>query len=235
MATSVSSNLDVDSIVSALMQPYQQKVTKVSTDISSYQVKISDLSKLKSSLTTLQTDLKSVESNEKTPLTPEKLKANLQSFVKDFNSAVSATRKSSDMSINRLTQKLRSEIDPTVANSIGLSFDKTGLAVFDETKFDALNTNDNSALNTAVNKIFDKALASGSNLDRVLKDGGTFDISTDTYNKKITELTRKQEKMTDQLDVYEANYRRQYNALQKSLSVLDGNQEIMANLIKTSA
>jgi flagellar capping protein FliD len=235
MATSVSSNLNVDSIVSALMQPYQQKISKVASDISSYQVKISDLSKLKSSLTTLQTDLKSVEANEKTALTPEKLKANLQSFVKDFNSAVSVTRKSSDMSINRLTQKLRSEIDPTLARSIGLSFDKTGLVVFDETKFDALNTNDNAALNTAVNNIFDKALASGSNLDSILKDGGSLDISNDTYNKKITELNLKKDKMTDQLGGYEAAYRRQFNALQKSLSVLDGNQEIVANLIKTSA
>lgn len=235
MATTVSSNLNVDSIVSALMKPYQEKVTKVNTEISSYQVRISNLSKLTSSLGSLKTNLEAVESNEKSPLSPEKLKESLKAFVKDFNAATTVTRTSTDMSVNRLTQQLRSEIDPVAAREIGLSFDKNGVAVFNEIKFDAMSKDDSEGLNAAVNKVFDKALAVNSSMDRMLKDGGKLDLTQDTYAKKVTELTTKKEKMEDQLGGYETKYRRQYNALEKALIVMDSNQAMMANLLKTSA
>jgi len=235
MATSVSSNLNVDSIVSALMKPYQEKVSKVNSEISSYQVTLSNLSKLTSSLTSLKTSLETIESNEKTALTPEKLKESVKSFVKEFNSATTLTRSSKDMSVNRLTQQLRSEIDPIAAREIGLSFDKTGVAVFNEVKFDAMSKDDSAGLNAAVNKIFDKALATNSSMDRMLKDGGKLDLTEATYTKKVTELTTKKEKMEDQLGGYESKYRRQYNALEKALIVMDSNQAMMANLLKTSA
>lgn len=235
MATSVSNNLNVDSIVSALMKPYQEKVSKVSSEISSYQVRLTNLSKLTSSLTNLKTNLENIESNEKTALTPEKLKEGLKAFVKDFNSATTVTRTSQDMSVNRLTQKLREEIDPLAASAIGLSFDKTGVATFNEIKFDAMNKDDNAGLNAAVNKVFDKALATNSSMDRMLKDGGKLDLTQDTYTKKVSELTKKKEKMEDQLGGYESKYRRQYNELQKALIVMDSNQALMANLLNTSA
>jgi flagellar capping protein FliD len=235
MATTVSSNLNVDSIVSALMKPYQEKVTKVNSEISSYQVTLTNLGKLTSSLNSLKTNLETIESNEKVALTPEKLKESLKSFVKEFNSATSVTRTSKDMSVNRLTQQLRAEIDPVTAREMGLSFDKTGAAVFNEVKFDAMAKDDITGLNAAVNKVFDKALAVNSSMDRMLKDGGKLDLTQDTYTKKVTELTKKKEKMEDQLGGYETKYRRQYNELQKALIVMDSNQAMMANLLKTTA
>jgi flagellar capping protein FliD len=235
MATSVSSNLNVDSIVSALMKPYQEKVTKVNSEISSYQVTLTNLGKLTSSLTSLKTNLETIESNEKVALTPEKLKESLKSFVKEFNSTTAVTRTSKDMSVNRLTQQLRAEIDPVAAREMGLSFDKTGAAVFNEVKFDAMSKDDVAGLNAAVNKVFDKALSTNSSMDRMLKDGGKLDLTQDTYTKKVTELTKKKEKMEDQLGGYETKYRRQYNELQKALIVMDSNQAMMANLLNTTA
>jgi flagellar capping protein FliD len=235
MATTVSSNLNVDSIVSALMKPYQEKVTKVNSEISSYQVTLTNLGKLTSSLTSLKTNLETIESNEKVALTPEKLKESLKSFVKEFNSTTAVTRTSKDMSVNRLTQQLRAEIDPVAAREMGLSFDKTGAAVFNEVKFDAMSKDDVTGLNAAVNKVFDKALSTNSSMDRMLKDGGKLDLTEDTYTKKVSELTKKKEKMEDQLGGYETKYRRQYNELQKALIVMDSNQAMMANLLNTTA
>jgi flagellar capping protein FliD len=235
MTTTVSANLNVDSIVSALMKPYQLKVSKVGSEISSYQVTLSNLGKLTSSLKSLKTNLETIESNEKTALTPEKLKESLKSFVKEFNSTTAVTRTSKDMSINRLTQQLRAEIDPIAAKEIGISFDKTGVAVFDEAKFDVMSKDDSVGLNAAVNKLFDKALATNSSMDRILKDGGKLELTQDTYTKKVTELTRKKEKMEEQLGGHESKYRRQYNELQKALIVMDSNQAMMANLLKTTA
>lgn len=235
MATTVSSNLNVDGIVSAIMKPYQEKVAKVGSEISSFQVRLSNLSKLTSSLTSLKTNLETVESNEKIALDPAKLKESLQSFVKEFNSARTVTRTSSDMSVNRISQQLREEIDPVAAKAIGLSFDKTGMAVFNEIKFDAMSKDDAAGLNAAVNKVFDKALAPNSAIDRMIKDGGKLDLTQETYTKKVTELTKKKEKMEDQLGGYESKYRRQFNELQKALIVMDSNQAMMANLLKTSA
>lgn len=235
MATSVSGNLNVDSIVSAIMKPYQEKVAKVGSEISSYQVTLTNLGKLTTSLNSLKTNLETIESNEKIALTPEKLKESLKSFVKEFNAATAVTRTSKDMSVNRLTQQLRQEIDPVTAREIGLSFDKTGVAVFNEVKFDAMAKDDVAGLNTAVNKIFDKALAPNSSMDRMLKDGGKLDLTQETYTKKVTELTKKKEKMEDQLGGHETKYRRQFNELQKALIVMDSNQAMMANLLKTTA
>lgn len=235
MATTISSNLNVDNIVTALMKPYDQKVTKIDKDISSYQLKISDLSKLKSSLSNLKDDLKAVEANESNPLTTEKLKLALNEFVKGFNEALKTTQASNDINIKRFTQKLRDEIDPVTSNKIGLSFDKTGQAYFNEAKFDSLNSSDNAALNNAVNSLFDKALDSNSNISNILRDGGKLDYTEDVYTKKIGELNKKKERLEDQMSLYEENYRRQFTNLQKMLVSMDSNYDLMTNLIKTSA
>jgi flagellar capping protein FliD len=235
MTTPVSSNLNVDSIVNALMKPYQAKVDKIDKDISSYQVKISEVSKLKSSLNTLKTDLEAVEGNEKTPLTPEKLKAALQEFVKGFNATLKTTQASNDVTVKRFTQKLRDEIDPVTSAKIGISFDKTGQAIFDEAKFDSLDSSNHDALNSAVNTIFDKALGSNSNINNILSPNGRIESTSNMYQKKITDLNTKKDKLEDKMTMYETNYRRQFINLQKTLVAMDSNYDLMSSLIKTSA
>lgn len=158
---SMGSSLNVDSIVTSLMKPYQAKVSAVNKEISTVQSTISNLGKLKSGLSELKDSLQKVENNQTTPLSVDDLKSALKGFVKEYNESKALTKDSNDMNLKRFTEKLRREIDPTVAASIGLSFDKVGLAQFDENKFNTANTTDSVALTNAVNSVFDTALGNG--------------------------------------------------------------------------
>lgn len=235
MTTTVSASLNVDTIVSAIMKPYQQKLNKLNNDISSYDVKISTVGKLKSSLSDLEDVMKKIEGNEFSPLSTDALKTAIKSFVTDFNGIKGNTKNSSDIELRRFSQNLRSEIDPTVSNSLGLTFDKTGLVKFDEIKFDSLNTSNPSALTTAVNHIFDKTILASSTIDGLTKTGGKLDYTVDLYNQKVNNLTKKQVYMEDQLNKTEASYRRQFQALQNILNKMDANQSVITGFNKNNS
>lgn len=235
MTTTVSANLNVDTIVSAIMKPYQQKLNKLNTEISSYEVKISDTGKLKSALSNLEDVMQKIEGNEGSPLSADALKTAIKSFVTDFNTVKANTKNSSDISIRRFSQNLRSEIDPTVANAMGLSFDKTGMVKFDESKFDTLNTNDPSALTNAINHVFDKTVLASSTIDGLTRTGGKLDYTVDLYNQKVNNLTKKQVYMEDQITKTEASYRRQFQALQNMLNQMDANQSVITSFTKNNS
>ena len=181
---SMGSSLNVDSIVTSLMKPYQAKVSAVNKEISTVQSTISNLGKLKSGLSELKDSLQKVENNQTTPLSVDDLKSALKGFVKEYNESKALTKDSNDMNLKRFTEKLRREIDPTVAASIGLSFDKVGLAQFDENKFNTANTTDSVALTNAVNSVFDTALGNGSAINSTIRNGGSLDYSKDLLSNR---------------------------------------------------
>ena len=86
---SMGSSLNVDSIVTSLMKPYQAKVSAVNKEISTVQSTISNLGKLKSGLSELKDSLQKVENNQTTPLSVDDLKSALKGFVKEYNKHVS--------------------------------------------------------------------------------------------------------------------------------------------------
>ena len=229
---SMGSSLNVDSIVTSLMKPYQAKVSAVNKEISAVQSTISNLGKLKSGLSELKDSLQKVENNQTTPLSVDDLKPALKGFVKEYNESKALTKDSNDMNLKRFTEKLRREIDPTVAASIGLSFDKVGLAQFDENKFNTANTTDSVALTNAVNSVFDTALGNGSAINSTIRNGGSLDYSKDLLSNKVNSLTKKKEGLESKMSFYEDNYRKQFTTLQNMLNQLGANEGFITNFNK---
>ncbi len=228
MATSIGSSLDVNAMVSALMKPYEARISTLDKKISSYESEISSWAKLKSSFSSLKESTHKIEL-QITPLTTEEIKTTLEKFVKDFNSTVATANKSSDFTLRRFADQFRRELDPVVYNKIGLSFDKSGVLQFNTAKFDALNTSDPSALTTAVNSLFDKVDATNSTLDKIGKTGGTIDYRSDILEQRVNKLNKERDRMSDQLLSYETSYRKQFNNLQNILGQLDGSQNVITN------
>lgn len=221
--TSTGSNLDVDKIVNALMKEHQAKIKTVDDQKKSYQVKLSNVGKIKSSIETMQDTVTSLDTSTTSGLSVEKIKTTLKEFVAEYNSTRTLTRESSDTTIKAFNQKLRSSIDPSIAASLGLSFDKSGQAVFNEAKFDSLS-NDENALRNSVTSLFDNSLMPGSSFDSVLRPNGVLDYSESMLQKKVNQLEKKEDQMQQKLQVYEQNYRRQFNALDIYLNQLNANQ-----------
>ena len=228
MATSVSSNLDVNSMITALMTPYENRIKTIDKKISSYQTDISSWSKLKSAFTNVKNSTHKIEV-QLTPLTTSEIKTTLQQFITDYNSAVSSAEKSNDHNMRMFASKFRKELDSTTLSKLGLSFDKNGVLSLNTSTFDSLSTNDAAGFTNAVNSLFDNADKASGTLDNLAGPNGKIDYRTKLIQEKISKLNKEKDKMTDQLATYEANYRRQFNNLQTILGQLDGSQNVITN------
>lgn len=231
MSTNISSNFNIDTMISAMMIPIQEKIKVLDKKISSYEIKISDIGKLKSSISALKTDIDSIEGNQNSSVPIDKLKVLLKEFITNYNESKLSTKTSNDYSLRKFSQQLRTELNPNLMNTIGLSFDKNGLATFNEIKFDAISVSDPTTLNTSINNLFDSALASGSSINSLLQNGGKLDFTEGLYNQELTSLNKKKDVLANQVVLTEASYRRQFNALEKILQKLDSNQNVINNFI----
>ncbi len=232
MATSgVGSSLDTVALVSAMMKPYEAKVSTFNKNISSYNVKLTELGKVKSAFSDLKTSLQSVEKNQLSPLTTDKLKEAFKTFVTEYNDAASVSKNSSDYSIRRSFGDIRKDLDPNTYMKLGLSFDKNGLLSFDETKFDTLATTDSTALNNYANTIFDSALESTSGLNNMVAFGGNLDTKETTLKEKISKLEDERDLLENKMPSYEASYTKKFNELQRILDSLSINENAISNMM----
>ncbi|NCQ51516.1 hypothetical protein GW796_06400 [archaeon] len=231
MSTNISSNFNIDAMISAMMMPIQAKITVIDKNISSYEIKLSDIGKLKSSISALKTDIDSIEGNQTSSLPIDKLKSLVNKFVTNYNASKVSTKNSNDYSLRKFSQKLRTELNPNLMNTIGLSFDKNGMATFNEIKFDSISLSDPTTLNTSINDLFDTALASGSSINSLLQNGGKLDSTEELYTQKLSSLNNKKDVISNQVAVTEVSYRRQFSALEKILNQLDANQNVINNFV----
>lgn len=231
MSTSISSSFNIDSMVSAMMMPIKAKITTIDKSINEYQVKLSDIGKLKSSISNLKTDMDSIEGNQSSALPVDKLKSLVQDFVKNYNETKTTTKTSTDYSLRKFNQNLRTELNPTLMNNIGLNFDKNGMIQFNEAKFDNISLNDPTTLNSTVNDMFDTVLASGSSINNMLSSSGKLNTTEDIYTQKISKLNHKKDVVENQAALTEASYKRQFSALEKILNQLDSNQNVISNFV----
>lgn len=231
MTNSISSSFNIDSMVSAMMMPIKAKITTIDKSINEYQVKLSDIGKLKSSISNLRKNMDNIEGNQSTTLPIDKLKSLVQEFVKIYNETKITTKNSHDFSLRKFNQNLRTELNPNLMNNIGLNFDKNGVIQFNEVKFDNISLNDSSTLNSTVNDMFDIVLASGSTINNMLSSNGKLNTTEDIYSQKISKLNNKKDVAENQAALSEVSYKRQFSALQKILNQLDSNQNVISNFI----
>ncbi len=248
-ASSIGSSLNIATLVSAMMTPHEAKVASYSKKISNYNVQISDLSKIKNSFSTLQTSIKNVEKNQTTDLSVADLKSALQSFVDNYNSSSTLSKKTTDYSIKSAFSSIRKDLDPTIATKLGVSFDKNGVAQFDSSKIDKLasdeannvfatipvtttttdpdtgevtktTTMQSTTLDNMVNGFFDKALASTSQFSKSIDYNGSLTKKVASLESQLDKLEREQSAQKDKLPYYQAMYTKQFTNLQNMLDRL---------------
>lgn len=227
----IGGNLDTQALVSAMMKPYESKIASHDKTINSYNVKLTELGKIKSAFSELKTSLQNIEKNQLNPLTTEKLKEGFKNFVKEYNEASSISKNSNDYSIRRSFNDIRQELDVQTYSQVGLSFDKNGVLTFDESKFDALATNNPTALNTAANTIFDSLLESNSSLNRMVSFGGNLDIKENSLKDRISKVEKEKINLEDKMVNQEASYVKKFTELQKILDSLSVNENALSNLM----
>ncbi len=248
-ASSIGSSLDIATLVGAMMKPHEAKVASYSKKISNYNVQISDLSKIKDSFSKLQTSIKNVEKNQTSDLSTADLKSALQSFVDNYNSAKTIAKNSTDYAVKSAFSSLRRDLDPVVASKIGISFDRTGMAIFDASKVEKIaadeangifptlttttvtpigqsgqtqstTTTATVTLDSLVNGFFDNTLASTSSFSKVNDYNGAISKKLTSIENQVDKLEREREDQTNKLSYYESMYTKQFTNLQNMLDKL---------------
>ena len=230
-ASSIGSNLDVATLVGAMMKPHEAKVASYSKKISNYNLQISEFSKIKDSFSKLQTSIKNVEKNQITDLPVADLKSALQSFVDNYNSANSISKTSTNYNIKSAFSSVRMSLDPSVSFQLGISFDKTGVASFDSSKIDKIVADEangvfvsvNGAtvtLDDMVNGFFDKVIPATSTFNYAIDVNGSISKRIQSLESQVDKMEREQFAEQDKLSGYRTMYTKKFTNLQNMLDRL---------------
>lgn len=124
-----------------------------------------------------------------------------------------------------LTSSLRAVFSQTFnglrAGDIGLQFDKDGVLSLDSTKLDAAvakNADDVAAFFVSVDPVSKDKVGFAAQLDgkitSLLKSDGLLATKEESINKTLTNISKQKEQMELRLTQTEANYRKQFDALE---------------------
>lgn len=242
MASSIGSSLDIPTLVNAMMKPHVARANTYSKKISDYNVKISDLSKLKTSFDELNKAIKNVEANQSSKLATADLKTALQTFVTDYNASSNLAKTSSEYTVRSSFNSVRRNLDATTAYNLGISFDKEGVASFDSSKIDKIIANEangvfttmevggvttNVTLDTMINGFFDNVLSSTSAFSQSLDYNGLFDVKTSRLQSQVSGTQKKLDDLNKKMSDYELQYTKKFSTLQNTLDKLNSVQTSM--------
>ena len=232
-----SNNLDINSIVNALTKTQDIKIGQIRTEQKSYELKISELGKAKSTIDELNTTFKNID-NLASTATAADLSKMLKDFTAQFNSTKQLSKSSLDMNIRILPSDIRKNINTEAFRTLGLSFDKTGNLAFDETKFNMQFSGDSAGTITQAKDAFNSLASKPEIFSKILSPTtGSIELQVERLNKKIEKLTLKTENVERQKELSTSMYLKQYTALQNILNQTNNAQnslnQILSSINKT--
>lgn len=223
--SSSNGSLDIQTIVTELMKPYTDKLQSLQDTQSSYNVDISNIGKIKSSVDSLQTAMNALTTTDSTD-TSSSLVSKVQSFVTAYNTAKTQTQGGTDYTTRTFTEKVRQMFDSSAGQALGISFDKDGNAVLDSNK---LTSQANTNLQTTqqnLSSLFTKM----NNTDLFNFYDDTFDNQTSSLRDKVSSVSKQASDLQEKIPTYQQNYQQQYAQLQSYLDEMNSNTGTLGGL-----
>ncbi len=234
---SISSMIDMNNIILALTKQQDARINSVQTEKKNTQNDISSIDILRSQIIDLQDSFQKIDSTNELTSQNEMIES-LSTLSQKYNQMKDVVKSTDihDLNVLLLNKRIREQLKPEDITQLGLSFDKTGKMIFDESKFSKNFDADNVSIKNIAQKSF-QTLIDHHQIFEKASDiyTGTLTLYEKRLEKKSDNLDKQVENLQRQKDYMKQNYVAQFARLQSYLNVMSEKESTIGQIVKQQA